>query len=318
MKWSAQSADVAQTAALLARVFPGSPKFQDLAYLTWLYRDNPRGHAICVDAVADQRSYAHYGAIPQTLVRAAELLPVYLSVNSATAAELRGKGVFASLGLATYAQAEARVNPPAGFIGVPNRDALTPRVKRLNWRIVDTLALKIAICRPFGGPVGSVLRVTPAALAGSTFSQLCSDLDFSPICAGTNTWTQLWDEDYLRWRVSNPLGSYTIHTVPGLTGVATTAHPKGIKVAILGKIFSHKGAPTGDASALLSSIARHHQTPFVVYGGLNSSVQVPGWSVPARLRRSPLTMGICPRRPSPMDASDFRIDRFEFFDFDIL
>ena len=263
--------------------------------------------------MVEGRPHAHYGALRQEYERIGERAPMYLSCNSASHERLRGQGAFATLGNELYRRTKAANPDTLGFIGVPNRAALAPRLKRLGWTILRTLPLRLSLAWPLGRPRHAMHRWNTEFGESVTFAELVSRIDFTPSAA----WRQRWDHDLLRWRLSNPLFRYTLHVGADAVLVATSQRRKGVPVAIVTKSFRLDGDGKANARALIDDVARTHRTPFVVYAGFNDQVEIGGIVVPERLRPSPLTLGYAPQSVDLRENPAIQIGCFEFFDFDL-
>ena len=312
--WEPSRLDTETSRKLLAAVFPNSRKFATPEYLKWLYESNPRGAAFTLDAcIPTLESISHYAALPQIWRQGNKTLDFALSVNSATAAERRGQGIFAKLGNSLYAQAKADRPKLSAFLGVPNREALPPRVKRLGWQPIEMLDLKICFLPNFGNSQSLACRFN----AGSADAKsILSNIDFD--VRNDGCWSQVWDAGYLLWRLSNPLETYFLHQLGSITAIVNVKQVKGLKIAVVVKLFTGRSADDSEVRAIWRDIARFHRLAFVVHAGISRILKIPGWTLPEKLRRSPLTLaGLSLASGVAIDAA-FMVDRFEFFDFDIL
>ena len=119
-------------------------KFSE-ASLIWLYTKNPEGLAIGFDAFDDGELVAHYVCIPTTITGAAGPVKALLSLNTATAPEHQGKGLFTQLARATFELAMQQ-----GFscvYGVANQNSTPGFVQKLGFNLVAPLEARIGIGR---------------------------------------------------------------------------------------------------------------------------------------------------------------------------
>jgi len=302
-------ADLGAVHRLLHEVFPESDKFATDAFLRWFYAENPDGSAAWRDALVGTESRAHYGAIPQWYHSRAGRMLLYLSVNSATHASLRRKGMFTRLGEAVYADIRSGEPAAAGVVGVPNWDAHEPRVKRLGWQIMGPLPVLVSLGAVFGR---TSARHAEAGEALSGSSPLIDDGMLLP----SQGWRQRWTLAKLAWRVRNPLQRYWVHRLDDVAALVTTTKVGGIPVALVAKTFRTPCGDTKSLSSLVSDIRRVHRTPVVAYVGFHRGLRLPGFDLPLRLRPSPLYLGwrlFDTEGPRP----ELSIDCFEALDFDV-
>jgi GNAT superfamily N-acetyltransferase len=185
-------------AALLGRVFNNPTRF-NLAYLQWLYADNPAGGVVGTDAWADDGTLAaHYATVPVAYNWAGQHLQGLLSLNTATDAAHQGKGLFTKLAAATYDAATS-----AGYdfvVGVANQNSTHGFVRKIGFSHLGALEAKLCFAPPKFPEKGPLLA-------------------------------RHFDTATLAWRLANPCGRYYQHAgriyaptgVPGL-GAALSGH----------------------------------------------------------------------------------------------
>ena len=102
--------------------------------------------------------------------------------------------------------------------------------------------------------------------------QIASDLDWVPV----HDWAQSWSVDFLRWRLSNPDATYTLHIGPDALAVSTRDHgPLGAPAAVLCKMFPRPGATLPIRTApYVTAACRAHRAPVCVYAGWNRHAHV--------------------------------------------
>lgn len=150
---------------LLGRVFGPLPKFTTKA-LEWLYRDNPEGAVVGADAWAGDTLAAHYVSIPMRTIVQGKSARVLLSLNTATAPEFQGQGLFTTLADATYAA--AREQGFQGVFGFANANSTPGFLRKLAFQKVRGLEAGLLLRPPRGltnAPTGFQVDWTPANLA---------------------------------------------------------------------------------------------------------------------------------------------------------
>lgn len=170
------AAGIKRYSKLLRTCFPAMPskagKFSEES-LIWLYTKNPEGLAIGFDAFDEGQLVAHYVCIPTTIMGAAGPVKALLSLNTATAPQYQGKGLFTQLARATFA-----VATQLGFscvYGVANQNSTPGFVQKLGFNLVAPLEARIGIG-----------RIQPPQTNSSLQFQRC------------------WNTVSLNWRCSNP------------------------------------------------------------------------------------------------------------------
>lgn len=171
-------------ARLLAEVFHNPKKFTP-EYIYWLYCKNPKGHPVGFDAWAGQRLVAHYVCIPISVALGGEYIEALLSLNTATAPDYRGQGLFAQLAELTYQEGQKR-----GFrlvVGVANAQSTPGFLKKLGFTLIAPLEALVGIGKQ------RFLDVT------QTFFHIH------------------WEQDTLLWRLQNPVNPVTSTTSNGVS-----------------------------------------------------------------------------------------------------
>jgi hypothetical protein len=167
---------IARYSKLLKLWFPDTPlntrRFAE-ASLVWLYTKNPEGLAIGFDAFDDGQLVAHYVCIPTTITGPVGPMKALLSLNTATAHQYQGKGLFTQLACATFAAATQQ-----GFscvYGVANKNSTPGLVRKLGFNLVAPLEALIGIGRLQPPQPNSLLQ-----------------------------FQRSWDTAALNWRCANP------------------------------------------------------------------------------------------------------------------
>lgn len=165
-----------QHAALLADVFEKSALFTP-QFIDWQYHQNPSGQIVGFNAMDGNTIAAHYVAQPFYAQLNGETHKGLLSLNTATHAGHRGKGLFTKLAEKTY---ETAISEGYGFvIGVANQNSVNGFTQKLDFQLVGPLSAKLGL--------GSV----PAC-----------NREFTP------QYEHLWNAETLQWRLSNPNAKY--------------------------------------------------------------------------------------------------------------
>jgi GNAT superfamily N-acetyltransferase len=168
-------AGLAQCADLFKACFPDT-RHLTAEYLTWFYRDNPRGPVEGFNAIDRERNLiaGHYACLPCEVYLEGEKQPALLAVLSATHPDYQGKGLFPKLTSYTYEHVDAK-----GYTcvyGVGNALSTPPLVKKVGFQLVTPLDVRVG----FGQP----------------------RIDWSVI-ERDGQFRRIWNEEDLRWRAKN-------------------------------------------------------------------------------------------------------------------
>jgi GNAT superfamily N-acetyltransferase len=264
--------------ALFAACFPGTAKFTP-AYLSWLYVANPDGLAVGFDAWDGERLAAHYVCVPARAWVAGQLVPVLLSLNTATHPDYQGKGLFTKLAAMTYEA--GRDQGFDGVYGVANANSTPGFVRKLGFQLVRPLEARIGI-----GPLWH--QPKPAAPA----------LSFE----------RSWSFDALAWRCANPHNR-----------VWARGHGDGARfhAAAFGNTLPAYAELPGIALDLPQA-PMPPLSPLRLFIGLAPDQGARYWnyaSIPMRLRPSPLNLIYRSFVPRVASLDPARI-QFSFLDFD--
>lgn len=167
-------------ARLLADVFE-KPQLFTPAYIQWQYAANPAGAIVGYNAMAGDVIAAHYVTQPFYALIDRVKTKGLLSLNTATHANHRGKGLFTQLADKTY---EAAAAEGFGFvIGVANQNSVHGFVNKLGFQLVGCLDAKVGL-----GNVPQRNDVTGLQ------------------------YERVWDDAMLQWRLQNPVAKYMAAT----------------------------------------------------------------------------------------------------------
>jgi hypothetical protein len=106
-------------------------------YLSWLYRENPRGPAVGFDAFDDRKLVAHYVCIPIKVE--GYKFNSLLSLNTATHPNYQGRGLFTALASRTFQITSSNY---ANVIAVANSLSVDGFIKYLDFEKLGNLELR--------------------------------------------------------------------------------------------------------------------------------------------------------------------------------
>ena len=286
-------------------------RFVDTEYLRWLYDENPLGPGFCGNGEDDGRRVAHYAVVAQEYRDREGPAKMAFSLNAVTRSGGQRRGWMTRLGEQIYE--EARQWGALGVIGVSNVNSTPPVVRRLGFRLMGPLPVKVALP---GRPANRIehLRVDPEFLAGDRFAEVAGGLDEQP----AERWTNRLTPPYLRWRLAAPnmASPYWVHVTPDLVAVTAVDSLKGFGFPVILKLAVRgRSDRVRSASSLVGSICAFHRSPFAIYAGFNRWVHVRGVRPPRRVQPVPLNLiylGLDDRAPN----DTFGLDTFEFLDMD--
>jgi len=288
-------------------------RFGHPGYLSWFYRENPRGEVIDENE-DDERGnrIAHYAVIPTTYRTPAGPTPFIFSSNVATSPTVRRGGLFRAMAERVYERAGATGAP--GMVGVGNDNSTIVVVERFGWRALGPLPVHICLPAPGRSRAVESRAVDATLLASPWFEAAAADLDWVPVA----DWVQSWSPEFLRWRLSRPDGGYVLHVSPEALAVSVLAHaPLRVRCAVLLKVFPRPGAALPlSAAPLVAAACRYHRAPLCVYAGFNAHVQARGIPSPRRFQPSPLNLVFKSLDERRGPTATFRLDTFEFLDMD--
>jgi hypothetical protein len=301
--------DHERNTALLDAELP-ERRYTDASYLHWLYEENPLGRSFWANADEDGKRMAHYAVVPQRYRNRQGEAPFVFSLHAVTSRDAQRKGYFSTLGQQIYE--EARQWGALGVIGVSNDNSTPPVVKRLDFRLLGPLPVKLVVPSPVPASGVTSHTVTAGLLDGSWFTSLDDDL----AAVAASSWTNAWPPAFLRWRLSAPnCGPFAVHIGPEVSAITTASSFKGVPVAVVLKLIPRGGGTNLSAGPIISAACRFHRAPLAVYAGFNRHVRVRGLRPPRRLQPSPLNLIFRSLSPE-VPKSSFRLDTFEFLDMD--
>jgi predicted N-acetyltransferase YhbS len=277
----ADQGTIESCAELLRRCFPHTSQFTP-AYLQWLYAENPEGPALGFNAIADDKIVAHYACIPATVHINGTPSRVLLSLNTATAPEFQGQGLFTKLARQTFDKAASE--GVVAVYGVANQNSIHGFLKHLQFQNVRALEARVGL--------GCFVRIDwRRAKEAACFRHK-------------------WSTEALSWRLRNPMNrAWCSRGADGETvAEARTNYPL---------ITAY--APLAAGTALLSGLDAGHSTfgLHVTLGAEPIGTASYGlcYPVPDRLKPSPLRL-IYRNLIDPKDRLDPAKVLFNFLDFD--
>jgi GNAT superfamily N-acetyltransferase len=272
--------DLKEYATLFAVCFPDAKKLADVAYLRWLYAENPCGAVVGYNARHEGRLVAHYVCVPMSVTSEGQIRSALLSLNTATHPEFQGKGLFTRLAELTYA---AGAEEGAELIyGVANGNSTPGFVRKLGFSLVAPLESRVGVGR-------------------------LGDFDWSQL-RFFSRFQQAWTMEALSWRMRNPVAPVSCHRRgKDAFCVSTSAGRIGFRawaeLPTIGDV-----APEPSVAATVSLRVWLGLLP----AGLGKFAFFP--NIPQRLRPSPLNL-IVRGLQSPLVLSPEEVF-FNFLDFD--
>ncbi len=237
---------------LLRQVFPDALHFTE-EVVRWEYTANPDGPAVGFNAWMGGELAGHYVTIPLLAKVNGREERGLLSLNTATAPEHQGKGLFTKLADSTYRYAEKQ---GYGFvIGVANANSTPGFIRKLGFQLVAPL-------RAMAG-VGPLRRVD----------------------AGDLQYEHLWHRDALQWRLSHPLYRYSVKREAGLDLLMSERTQMG------GRLLLAAVDPAVMKGVVLPEFSG--SAPFRIWVGLDPGLDWrlrPYLNIPMKLRPSPLNL----------------------------
>lgn len=296
--------------ALLNQELPDE-RFQDGAYLRWLYDENPHGPGIWESVDDDDGTrLAHYALIPQVWRNDEGPQPFVFSLNAVTHKRAQKGGHFKKLGDTIYARAQAA--GMKGILAVPNANSTPAAIKYWKYEFLMQMPVSWVLPRPSRGATSH--WVDDELLASDRFDQLITELDDHP-AAG---WTCSYTPEYLRWRLSQPHARYALHETREVVGVSAVSDYRGLPITVIIKLFPKAGVDTSSpvsGAPVVAAACRHHRTPVALYSGFNARVRLPGVGLPLRIRPVPLNL-IYKELSEDVPQQGFELDTYEFLDMD--
>jgi GNAT superfamily N-acetyltransferase len=167
---------IKEVASLLSQVFTTTDKFTS-EFIEWQYAKNPIGSIVGFNAYAGEELAGHYVTQPVEVELKGKKTRGFLSLNTATHPDHRGKKLFTELAELTY---EYAANNGYKFVyGVANDNSTHGFIKKLGFQMVSPLTTKIG----FGK-----VNHKPTVI----------DYDFK----------RVWTKEGLDWRLNNPSLKY--------------------------------------------------------------------------------------------------------------
>ena len=232
-------------------------RWADESHLEWLYRANPFGEAVFGFRRSDKRLDAHYALIPQEYSGPAGPERLMFSLNAVTRGVAQRNGHFWSIGEEVYERAATEYGA-RGIIGVSNDNSTPPVVKRLGWRLLGPLPVRI-VPRSAARPAPAVEHhvLDDELLASARFEEVVSGLD-QPVGWG---WRNRPTLAYLRWRLSSPnTEPFHLHVTDDLVVLSVPSHLGPVRASVVLKVLPRREVTTPIDAGPAASAARPGST----------------------------------------------------------
>jgi GNAT superfamily N-acetyltransferase len=312
-----------RTAAMLNHVFTFEPPLT-AADVAWYYDANPRGAASVGRVEEDGVRLGNYALVPLRLERRdGSGVTLGVGVDLAVHPDARGKGTFRTTVEDSYVRGTA--DGLDGILGVANANSAPRMVATLGWRALPDLPVRLLApvssrpTRPRSGTHRTRITVTPVTAALLASEHLANAAPGGFRAPEGTGYSPAWRAEDLRWRLAKPRARYWLHESDDLLAVSTVTHLRGLRFAVLLKVLvrpDRRAAPVPvPGGPLVRSLVRTHRTPFAIHFGRNPQVALAGVPLPRRLLPSPLALVLHPFTDR-FDPTTFRLDTFEFLDFD--
>ena len=164
--------------ALLKFVF-NKPEIFTKEYIEWLYKDNPYGEAIGLDAFEGEVLVAHYATAPINYVYNGRQMKGLLAVNLAVHPDYQGKGLFTHIAEETHNYASQ--NGYEFVIALANQNSTHGFLKYQGFKFICPLDVYLVL-----GKVDEI-KVSPGHFFTSSI-----------------------DDTYIKWRMKNPQANYFV------------------------------------------------------------------------------------------------------------
>ena len=270
---SADDASLVKLVRLFRATWPNQHHL-DLAYLRWLYRDNPCGAAIGINAWDAGEAVGHYSVIPIRVRYRGASVSAALSLNTAVHPSHQGRGLFTALAGETYVLAAGRGIDHV--VGVANANSIHGFIKKLGFQLVQPLRARFVTGFPRKDKI-------PAG------------------------WERDWDPASYHWRLSNPKGRYRWSQVGGQTVWWSATGVPGISAAM------QYSASSPFDTAIQTALTRCGWVPLKLWIGLEPGETPRGIELPGFLRRSPLNLIFKSLRGvDELDPHDTRVTLADF------
>jgi GNAT superfamily N-acetyltransferase len=268
--------ELQQTLSLLKMAWPETKKLT-FEYTKWLYRKNPCGRAIGVNAWHDDQLAGHYTVIPVQVKIDGEIVLAALSLHTVIHPNHQGKGLFTKLAEQTYDLAKSQ--DADHVFGIANYNSTHGFINRLEFQLVSPLQSKILFRLP----------------------QINED---NQVETG---WERFWNTEMFKWRISSPSLHYSCYrhgNYSFLYGGPVYGLPLIMKID-KGFISQHE----------LQSALKHSKPKLWI--GMDPNLKHSKWSIsiPDRLKKSPFNL-IFRSLKQPGRKLDKNRVKFEAIDFD--
>lgn len=275
--------ELEKVTALLRRVWPKNRRF-NLAYIEWLYRDNPDGQAIGYNAFYGDEVAAHYVVIPFQAEIEGEQRTSALAVHAAVDERHRGRSLLSPFHrLAKMTQRRALELGVDHIVGVANANSTLGFVRHLGFQLVTPLDVRMCLTLP--SPSGERIEWQ---------------------------WRRKWSAEALAWRIKNPGGSYWIAKEGDVSWILGATKYRGVRGLL--KVESDPAL----ATQVSRFLPRRSTWPPILWFGLRRDLSFPAaFNVPMRVRPSPFNLIYLDLGSRRVRLMPERV-HFEAADFDVM
>ena len=195
-------------------------------------------------------------------------------------------------------------------LAVPNGKAAGVNARFLKLQSFLTLEIRAGLALPVMRGAGVV-----SVEAGRIGRAGCEDL-FRRFLPATGDGLS-WSADTLWARLQDPAARYGVHATDDLLVISSRRVTRRLPHTLLCAMMPRPGGRVtrADVGRLTAAACALQGRPPFVYVGLNTAVPLPGWSLPARLRPSPMVVQC---RDLAATAVPPPFERFELLDFDFV
>ncbi len=196
---------------------------------------------------------------------------------------------------------------PRFILAVPNGNAAGVNAKFLALERFLTLDIRAGVALPLAGRTiaSADARQLGPAEAEVLFARFLPDRSSGLAWTAAGLWQRLQD----------PSHGFAVHATESLLLISAQRVLRRVPHTLLCAFFARPGASVSrtDVNAVTAAACLLQRRPFFVYVGLNGAVPLPGWSLPERLRPSPMVVQLRDFQAGPTPVT---FDRFESLDFD--
>lgn len=194
------------------------------------------------------------------------------------------------------------------IIGVPNENGARVNTRYLKMGPLLTMEIRAGLADPLSLRREMVSKDVASFERGELLALFSR---FLPAAGDGIDWTAT----ALCARLSDGETRFGLHATETALLISSPRTTRGLPHVLLCAFLARPGATirAADARALASAACLLHRRPVYVYAGVNRAVPLPGWTLPQRLRPSPMAVQI---RDFAEGAPPPAFERFDLIDFD--